>query len=133
MRCVAQRHVAFEDLGLLEPVLKHRGYEVEYVQAGVHALSEQEWVDADLVVVLGGPIGVGDIEACPWLGNEIAGIRQRLNGRRPLLGLCLGAQMMAAALDARAAPLPIKEIGWAPSRAHPGAGATMRRHDCCTF
>ena len=51
MRCVAQRHGAFKDLGLLEPVLKHRGYEVEYVQAGLHALSEQEWVDADLVVV----------------------------------------------------------------------------------
>ena len=51
MRCVALRHVAFEDLGLFEPVLKHRGYEVQYVQAGTDVLSRQDWLDADLVVV----------------------------------------------------------------------------------
>ena len=127
MRCVAVRHVAFEDLGLFEPALKHRGYEVDYVQAGPNSLSEQDWVDADLVVVLGGPIGVGDIDVYPWLGDEIAGIRRRLVSRRPLLGLCLGAQMMAAALDARVAPLPTKEIGWAPvSLAAAGASSPLR-------
>jgi GMP synthase (glutamine-hydrolysing) len=114
MRCVALRHVAFEDLGLFEPVLKHRGYKVEHVPTGLHSLAEQEWVDADLVVVLGGPIGVGDIDVYPWLGDEIAGIRRRLNSQLPLLGLCLGAQLMAASLDAHVAPLPTKEIGWAP-------------------
>lgn len=113
-RCIALRHVAFEDLGLFEPVLRRRGYEVDYVQAGPHALSEQAWLDADLVIVLGGPIGVGDIDVYPWLGDEIAGIRLRLGNLRPLLGLCLGAQLMAAALGARVAPLPNKEIGWAP-------------------
>lgn len=113
-RCVALRHVAFEDLGLFEPVLRRRGYEVEYVQAGPHALSEQAWLDADLVVVLGGPIGVGDTDDYPWLADEIAGIRQRLDIRRPLLGLCLDAQLMASALSARVAPLPTQEIGWAP-------------------
>jgi GMP synthase (glutamine-hydrolysing) len=56
MRCVALRHVAFEDLGLFEPVPKHRGYEIDYVQAGRDVLSRQDWVDADLVAVLGGPI-----------------------------------------------------------------------------
>lgn len=113
-RCVALRHVAFEDLGLFEPVLRRQGYEVEYVQAGPDALSRQAWLDADLVVVLGGPIGVGDIDDYPWLGDQIAGIRLRLARRRPLLGLCLGAQLMAAALGARVAPLPGKEIGWSP-------------------
>ncbi|MBE0548608.1 MAG: glutamine amidotransferase [Rubrivivax sp.] len=113
-RCVALRHLALEDLGLFEPVLRRRGYEVEYVQAGPHALSEQAWLDLDLVVVLGGPIGVGDIDDYPWLGDEIAGISLRLGCRRPLLGLCLGAQLMAAALGARVAPLPNKEIGWSP-------------------
>lgn len=127
MRCIALRHVAFEDLGLFEPVLKHRGYEVDYVQAGMHLLSRQNWVDADLVVVLGGPIGVGDLDVYPWLGDEIAGIRQRLRSRRPLLGLCLGAQLMAVALGARVAPLPAKEIAWGPvSLTAAGAGSPLR-------
>ena len=127
-RCVALRHVAFEDLGLFEPVLRRRGYEVEYVQAGPHPLSEQAWLDADLVVVLGGPIGVGDIDVYPWLGDEIAGIRLRLGCRRPLLGLCLGAQLMAAALGARVAPLPNKEIGWAPVVLTAEAATSPLRH-----
>lgn len=70
-RCIALRHVAFEDLGLFEPVLLRRGYEVEYVQAGPDALSEQAWLNDDLVVVLGGPIGVGDIDNYPWLRETL--------------------------------------------------------------
>jgi GMP synthase (glutamine-hydrolysing) len=112
MRCVALRHVAFEDLGLFEPVLKDRGCEVEYVCAGFDSLAEQDWVDDDLVVVLSGPIGAGDIDLYPWLGDEIAGIRRRLYSQRPLLGLCLFAQPMAAALNASVMPLPTQEIGW---------------------
>jgi GMP synthase (glutamine-hydrolysing) len=127
MRCVALRHVAFEDLGLFEPVLKHRGYEIDYVQAGPRAVADDEWVDADLVVVLGGPISVGDIEAYPWLNDEITGIRRRLASKRPLLGLRLGAQVMAAALDARVAQMPAKEIGWAPlSLSLAGARSPLR-------
>ena len=128
MRCVALRHVAFEDLGLFEPLLKQRGYAVEYVQAGPHALSAQDWVDADLVVVLGGPIGVADIDVYPWLDHEIAGICQRLSCHRPLLGLCLGAQLMAAALGARVASLPTKEIGWAPVVLTAAAANSPLRH-----
>ncbi len=128
MRCVALRHVALEDLGLFEPVLRRRGYEVEYVQAGPHALSEQAWLDADLVVVLGGLVGVGDIDSYPWLSDEIAGIRLRLGRRRPLLGLCLGAQLMAVSLGARVAPLPNKEIGWAPVALTAEAANSPLRH-----
>lgn len=128
MRCVALRHVPFEDLGLFGPVLRRRGYKVEYVQAGPQALSRQDWLDADLVVVLGGPIGVADVNAYPWLGDEIAGIRQRLSYRCPLLGLCLGAQLMAAAMGARVAPLPSKEIGWAPVALSSAAESSPLRH-----
>lgn len=130
MRCVALRHVAFEDLGLFEPVLKQRGYEVEYVQPGTDVLSRQDWLDADLVVVLGGPVGVDDLGLYPWLGDEIVRIRQRLESQRPLLGLCLGAQLMAAALGARVAPLPNKEITWRRvSLTGAGAGAPLRHLD----
>ena len=109
MRCVAIRHLVFEDLGLFEPVLQQRGYEIDHVQAGIDVLSKQDWEAVELVVVLGGPIGVGDIDDYPWLDDEVAGIRRRLARQRPLLGLRLGAQLIASALGARVTPLPTKE------------------------
>ncbi|HYA81646.1 MAG TPA: glutamine amidotransferase, partial [Methylocystis sp.] len=75
----------------------------------------------DLVIVLGGPIGVYERDAYPFLNAEIEGLRSRLLARRPTLGLCLGAQLMAAALGARVYPgAQGKEIGW--GRLSPGDG-----------
>jgi GMP synthase (glutamine-hydrolysing) len=113
MQCLALRHLAFEDLGLFEPLLKARGFEVDYRQAGVKPLNAEEWRSADLVVVLGGPIGAYETAHYPWLSEQIDGLRQRLALQRPTLGLCLGAQLMARALGARVYPGPTKEIGWA--------------------
>ena len=67
-----------------------------------------------LLIVLGGPIGVyegGLIRSSPMKSPRVAA---RIDADRPMLGICLGAQMMAAALGARVAPGPVKEIGWAP-------------------
>jgi len=66
-----------------------------------------------LLVVLGGPIGVYETEAYPWLEAEIAVIRERLGTRRPMIGACLGAQLIAAASGARVYP-GTREIGWGP-------------------
>jgi GMP synthase (glutamine-hydrolysing) len=112
-RAIAIRHVAFEDAGVWRESLAERGYDLAYVEAGVDAL-EDAAREADLLIVLGGPIGVYETEAYPFLVDEIAAVRRRLEAKAPILGVCLGAQLMAAALGARVAPGPGKEIGYAP-------------------
>lgn len=112
--CLAVRHVAFEDLGLLGALLAARGYDIHWLEAGVDAIDTSVVVAPDLVVVLGGAIGVYEAETYPFISAEIAALAARIEANRPMLGICLGAQMMAAALGARVAPAPVKEIGWAP-------------------
>lgn len=111
---LALRHLAFEDLGLVEPLLRGRGFDVRYHEAGVDDFRTVDLAAVDLLVVLGGPISVEDEARFPWLADEVALIRQRLDARRPLLGICLGAQLMARALGARVRPMGVKEIGFAP-------------------
>ncbi len=114
--CLAIRHVAFEDLGLLGPLVASRGYGVRYHDAGVQPFDAQTLLTPDLLIVLGGPIGVYERDAYPFIADEVAAIAGRLAADKPMLGICLGAQMMAAALGASVAPGPVKEIGWAPLR-----------------
>ncbi|HEY8876797.1 MAG TPA: glutamine amidotransferase [Roseateles sp.] len=109
---LALRHLAFEDLGLIEPLLLARGFEVRYHEAGVDDFHAVDLAAVDLLVVLGGPISVEDEERFPWLVDEVALIRQRLDSERPLLGICLGSQLMARALGARVKPMGVKEIGF---------------------
>ena len=113
-KCLAVRHVAFEDLGLLGPLVSSRGYGVRYHDAGVQPIDAVTLLAPDLLIVLGGPIGVYETDTYPFIAGEIAAMAARLSAGKPTLGICLGAQMMAAALGARVAPGPVKEIGWAP-------------------
>ena len=112
--CLAVRHVAFEDLGLLGPLVASRNYEIRYHDAGIDPFDSGTLQSPDLVVVLGGPIGVYEGNTYPFIAGEVAAIAGRIAAEKPILGICLGAQMMAAALGARVAPGPHKEIGWAP-------------------
>ncbi|HEU0070332.1 MAG TPA: glutamine amidotransferase [Alphaproteobacteria bacterium] len=113
-RVLALRHVAFEDLGGFVPPLILRGFGVRYVDSGYDALDPKETDAADLLVVLGGPIGANDEADYPWLKDEIAAIERRLKAGKPVLGLCLGAQLIARALGAKVYPNKVKEIGFKP-------------------
>ena len=111
---VALRHVAFEDGGALEGLLAKRGVEIAYVDAGVDDLLAIEAAAPDLLIVLGGPVGVYETDRYPFLVDELRLIEQRLASGRPMLGICLGAQLIARAAGARVFPGPEREIGYAP-------------------
>src|SRR5579863_370257 len=111
---IALRHVAFEDIGSFAAVLGRRGYELSYRDAAVDDLAGADVLSADLVVVLGGPIGAYEEELYPFLSDELHVIEHRLVRGQPVLGICLGAQLMARGLGARVYPGTGKEIGWSP-------------------
>lgn len=128
MRCIALRHVAFEDLGTFEPLLRERGFGIDYRQAGVDPITEDEWCEADLAVILGGPIGVNDLAQYPCIADALQLAAWRLRAQQPLLGICLGAQLMAAALGAEVYAGPRKEIGWSTLELLPAGLASPLKH-----
>jgi GMP synthase (glutamine-hydrolysing) len=109
---IALRHVAFEDLGLIEPMLIALGWRVEYRDATLDDLTDPAFQTVDLLAVLGGPVGVYESDIYPFLAPETAMVEQRLAAGKPVLGICLGAQLMAQALGARVYFGGVKEIGF---------------------
>ena len=127
-RAVVIRHVAFEDLGSFAGPLIRNGYGIEYVEAGPDDLGRPAVGDADLLVVLGGPISAVDDLQYPFLADEARLLERRLNAGRPTLGICLGAQLMARALGSRVYGAGAKEIGWGPLALTEAGGASALRH-----
>lgn len=111
---VAIRHVHFEDLGAFTQPIEDAGYAIQFYEAGIDELWTADALNADLMIVLGGPIGAYEQDKYPFLGKELALLERRLEAGRPTLGICLGAQLMAQALGASVHQGPAKEIGWAP-------------------
>lgn len=108
------RHLAFEDLGTLGKTLQQRNYSINYVEAGIDSIAAISPLEPNLVVILGGPIGVYDEVDYPFLADEINLLQKRLELDLPTLGICLGAQLMAKALGALVYAGKQKEIGWSP-------------------
>ena len=107
----AIQHLAFEDLGSLEDIFYQLGFRIRYFEAGVDDLTPALNYEG-LTVILGGQIGVYEEEDYPFLTDEIRLLQQRLASKKPTLGICLGAQLIARALDAKVYAGHQKEIGW---------------------
>jgi len=106
-------HVPFEGLGSIEPWLKAEGYEITRTDFFRDpTLPEIETID--LLIVMGGPMSVNDGDTFPWLAQEKKFIRHCIESGKPVLGVCLGAQLIASALGAKVFRNPVKEIGWFP-------------------
>ena len=107
------QHVPFEGLGSIGPWLEARRAVVTTTRFFADAvLPEAE--SLDLLVVMGGPMSVNDEGLCPWLVAEKQFILQVIQRGTAVLGVCLGAQLIAAVLGARVYPNREKEIGWFP-------------------
>jgi GMP synthase-like glutamine amidotransferase len=120
MRAHYLQHVPFEGLGCIEPWLRESGYAITSTRFYESpALPDPR--DVDLLVVMGGPMSVNDTQAFPWLVQEQRFIRQCVEAGKAVLGICLGAQLIAAAMGGRVYPHGQKEIGWFPLRGVPSA------------
>jgi GMP synthase (glutamine-hydrolysing) len=108
------RHLSFEHVGVWQHSLEQRGFVIEYVDAPRQNMSRVDVESPDLLIALGGPVGVHDADRYPFLHGELELVKRRLATGRPLLGICLGAQQIAHALGASVGKIDGPEIGFAP-------------------
>ena len=123
-KCLVMRHVTHEHLGVLASVLTEHGVNHAYSDPGadlLHADLSSKLDGADGLVLLGGPMNVDETARYPFLAQELQAIRAAIDRRVPVLGVCLGSQLIAKALGARVYRNPVKEIGWGEVSATPEA------------
>jgi len=107
------QHVPFEGLGRIEQWIKTRWYHL--TATGLYRDEILPEVDGiDWLIVMGGPMGVNDEDEFPWLVHEKLTIERAIRQGKIVIGICLGAQLIADVLGARVYPNRFKEIGWFP-------------------
>jgi len=124
------RHTPFEGAAGFRLPIEQAGYHFARINVGDPEFPTLDWLGPDLVVVMGGPMGVYERADHPWIDGEITGLALRIAAGRPTIGICLGSQLIAAALGARVYPGPIKEVGFAPvALSESGARSPLRHLD----
>ena len=116
MRAHYLQHVPFEGLGSIEAWLRNAGHEITCTRF-FESEEPPSRDDIDFLIVMGGPMSVHDEDRYPWLALEKAFVRSVIQSGKPVLGICLGAQMIATAMGGQVYPNPFKEMGWFPVRA----------------
>ena len=106
------QHVPYEPLGTLDPLLKEAGFRIRYVNFGRDPHQRPSLVKYEALIVLGGPMNAHQIDTYPNLATEVDVIREAVDNGMSVLGICLGAQLLAKSLGGRVARNEEREIGW---------------------
>ena len=125
MKIHVLKHVPFEDIGSMAGWLEAKGADIGYTRFyDDPALPKVN--GHDLIIAMGGPMSAMDESALPWLGPEKQFIRAAVEQGIPVLGICLGAQLIAGALGAAVYRNQVKEIGWWQIEGTPDASDSFR-------
>jgi GMP synthase (glutamine-hydrolysing) len=122
MDIVVIRHVPFEHAGYIAPVLEDRNCRILYYDIG----AKVDYPRAGALILMGGPMSANDPD--PWVRDELQLIKRAMKQGIPVLGVCLGAQMVAKALGSRVYRNPVREIGWFPIEWQPAAARDALFH-----
>ncbi len=112
------QHVPFEDIGCMALFLQSKGANITYTRF-FEKFELPELSGVDLLIIMGGPMSVNEVNIYPWLSAEKEFIRKAINSGVAVLGVCLGAQLIASALGSRVYRNQEKEIGWFNIKAAP--------------
>ncbi len=114
-------HVPFEGPGFIADWTGEKGHELHYTRFYLgDALPDAS--DLDMLIIMGGPMNVFDFHIHSWMEDEIAWVKDFIETGKPVLGICLGAQIIASALGEEVYPGPHKEIGWHNLQFFPAMG-----------
>ncbi|WP_024871948.1 type 1 glutamine amidotransferase [Tolumonas lignilytica] len=124
MRVYVLQHVPFEELGNIQPWLEQQQAEISYCRLYFND-PLPEPADVDLLIVLGGPMSANDEAHYPWLRAEKAFLAAVIAAEKPVVGICLGAQLIASSQGARIYSNYAKEIGWFDIESVPAEGDVL--------
>jgi GMP synthase (glutamine-hydrolysing) len=106
------QHVPYEPLGTLDPLLKEAGFRLRYVNFGREPRQRPALDRYEALIVLGGPMNADQIDTYPNLITEVEIIGEAVSRGMSVLGICLGAQLLARALGGSVSRNEVREIGW---------------------
>ena len=122
-------HLSQEGSCSLGRILIERGFRVKTINVPQRGVDDIDPLKPDLLVVMGGPVGVYQADDYPFIGQEIEILKARLAADKPTIGICLGSQMMAKALGSEVYPGAAgKELGWYPLQVSAAGQNSFARH-----
>ncbi|MCP3729591.1 glutamine amidotransferase [Sphingomonas sp. MG17] len=122
------RHTPYEGIAGFRAPVEAAGYDLDRIDVTDPAFSTVNFNSPDLLILMGGPMGVYERDAHPWIDCEVDRLASRISLGLPTLGVCLGSQMIAQAMEAKVFVGPVREVGFAPVTLNAAGADSPLRH-----